>query len=301
MIDIKDFRDVTLKDKAFFKDFFSKYPSEHSDNTFPTMVCWSEYAHYRFVNVGGAVIISSEIDGDYSFRGPFGEYDNSLLIDTLKLAKEYGTDHAYEIFDKNTFLRVLKYIPKDVIVPERDFFDYVYDTELLADLPGKDFFNIRKQINKFKNKCSYKIEDISEESLESIHKFLIKWCEWKHCEENSVLNYEMSALQYAVDHYKELELSGIIIKNEEDIIALSIYEELNSDNIVVHFEKGLPKCSGSYKIINNETAKKLKGKYKFINRESDLGLPGLREAKMRYHPDHFSKVYVVKAENIPDF
>lgn len=301
MIDIDDFRDVTLKDKDFFKQFFSRYPSVHSDNTFSTMVCWSEYARYRFLTSGDAVVISSEIDGDYSFRGPFGEYDDSLLTDTLKLAKEYGTDHAYEIFDRDTILRVLKYIPKDVITPERDFFDYVYTTEQLADLPGKDFFNIRKQINKFKKKCSYKIEDIPEESPEKIHEFLVKWCEWRHCDEKKVLSYEMGALQYAVDHFKELELSGILIKNEDDIIALSVYEELNPDNIVVHFEKGLPKCSGSYKIVNNETAKRFKGKYKFINRESDLGLPGLREAKMRYHPDHFSKVYVVKAEDIPSF
>lgn len=301
MININDFRDVTLDNKEFFRNFFSRYPSDHSDNTFATMICWSDYAHYRFVNIGDAVIFSSEIEGDYSFRGPFGEYDDDLLIEVLKLAKKYGTDHAYEIFDRTTLQRLLKYISKDVIVPERDFFDYVYRTESLADLPGKNFLNIRKQINKFKNKCSYEVEDISEEKLEKIHEFLVKWCEWKQCDKKKVLNYEMDATVFAVDHFKELELKGILIKNEDEIIALAIYEELNPENVVVHFEKGLPKCSGSYKIINNETAIKLKEKYRFINRESDLGLPGLREAKMRYHPDHFSKVYIVKSGDIPDF
>lgn len=301
MIDIDDFRGVTLKDKEFFRDFFSRHPPKHSDNTFATMICWSDYAHYRYLKIGDAIIISSEIDGDYSFRGPFGEYDDPLLTDTLKLAKAYGTEHAYEIFDRPTLQRVLKYISKDAITPERDFFDYNYKTEDLADLPGKKYVNIRKQINKFRNKCSYEVEDISVEELENIHEFLVKWCEWKQCDQKKVLNYEMDATVFAVDHFEELELSGILIRNEGDIIAMSIFEELNTDAIVVHFEKGLPKCSGSYKIINNETAKRIKGKYRYINRESDLGAPGLREAKMRYHPDHFSKVYTIKSGDIPSF
>jgi len=299
MIDIDDFRDVTLDDKEFFRDFFSRYPPEHSDNIFATMICWSEYAHYRFLNIGDSIIISSEIEGDLSFRGPFGEYDDDLLVEVLKLAKEYGTENAYEIFDRKTLQRVLKYIPKDAILPERDFFDYNYKTEDLADLPGKNYVNIRKQINKFRKKCSYEVEDISEGELKNIHEFLVKWCEWKQCDQKKVLNYEMNATVFAVDHFKELELSGLLVRNEGDIIAMSIFEELNPDTAVVHFEKGLPKCSGSYKIINNETAKKVKGKYRYINRESDLGSPGLREAKMRYHPDHFSKVYKIKSGGIP--
>lgn len=299
MIDINDFSDVTLDDKEFFRDFFSRYPSQHSDNSFATMICWSEYAHYRFVNIGDAVVISSEIDGDLSFRGPFGEYDDSLLISTLNLAKKYGNDFAYEIFDKKTMLRVLKYISKDVMIQERDFFDYVYLTDNLAGLSGKNFQNIRKQINKFRNNCSYETKEISTEHLDQIHEFLVKWCEWKKCDQKKVLNYEMDATTFAVNHFRELELSGIILKNEDDIIAMAIYEELNPETIVVHFEKGLPKCRGSYKVINNETAKAVMGRYKFINRESDLGAAGLREAKMRYHPDHFSKVYRIKSGDIP--
>ncbi len=31
----------------------------------------------------------------------------------------------------------------------------------------------------------------------------------------------------------------------------------------------------------------------FVNREEDLGIPGLRQAKMEYHPDHFAEKYNV--------
>jgi len=66
----------------------------------------------------------------------------------------------------------------------------------------------------------------------------------------------------------------------------------------VHFEKGLPNCKGIYRAINAETAKILAKQYTFINRESDMGVEGIREAKMRYHPHHMVEEYIVKREDL---
>jgi len=66
----------------------------------------------------------------------------------------------------------------------------------------------------------------------------------------------------------------------------------------VHFEKGLPECKGIYRAINAETAKLLSSDYTYINRESDMGVEGIREAKMRYHPDHMVEVNFIKREEI---
>ena len=78
---------------------------------------------------------------------------------------------------------------------------------------------------------------------------------------------------------------------------MSLFEPLNAETALVHFEKGLPDCEGIYKVINAETAEFLKNKYIYINRESDLGIPGLREAKMRYHPHHMVEVSSMKRES----
>lgn len=300
MLDITDFKPVTLNNYNFFKSFYSRYPTHHSDNTFTNMVCWNDYAKYEYYYRDEAVVISSTIENEISFRGPFGKYDDELLKDVLRLAKRYGTDLAYQIFDEETKDKILSLYPKITLYPDRDYYDYVYKTEILSNLPGKKFLNIRKHINSFKKNCKYTIEPITQESLQDVSDFLVKWCEWKQCKKNPIMNYEKNATVYSVNHFKELGLSGILLKVNENISAISIYEELNPKTIVIHYEKGLPDCEGNYKVINNEVAKLVSGKYEYINRESDLGLDGLRIAKMRYYPDSFAKVYNIRSKDIPD-
>ena len=126
----------------------------------------------------------------------------------------------------------------------------------------------------------------------------MKWCEWKDCESDPTLASEKEAVIFAISHYRELELSGLAIRSNGKIGAMSLFEGLNKDTALVHFEKGLPDCKGIYRAINAETAKILAGDYTYINRESDMGVEGIREAKMRYHPHHMVEVHLLKRDEM---
>ena len=55
------------------------------------------------------------------------------------------------------------------------------------------------------------------------------------------------------------------------------------------FEKALDKFEGVYAAINYFFSRHLREKYgavKYLNREDDMGIPGLRHAKMSYRPDY---------------
>ncbi len=291
MLSRTDFHRVTMEDRPLFVSQYRLFPQVHSDNTFTNMVCWDSYAHYRFAHVSDSIIISSTIDGRTKFRPPIGPRDPELLEDLVALCVDEGDDAPLVLVDADARIRIREKYPDLHLYPDRNYFEYVYRSGDLASLPGREYLNIRRHLNRFRKNCNPVVEDIGEDNLDQVEEFLHEWCEWKNCDGEPFLAYEKEAVLCAISHLRELGLSGLLIRVFERVGAISLFEPLNATTLVVHFEKGLPDCEGIYKAINAETAEMVRDRYPFINRESDMGVPGLREAKLRYHPHHMVEVF----------
>lgn len=292
MLTLDDFTPVTLEDRAFFLDLYGKYPQQHSDMSFTTMMCWNHYAHYAYARLGDSVAIMSTIKGERTFRGPIGPHDPDALEDVLDLAVREGCAAPYYIFDEETLALVRSLHPDLPLRSDPDFADYVYLASDLENLPGKKYLTIRGHLNRFRRNCEPVVEEMRPEDLPEVREFLKKWCAWRHCDESPVLAEEKEAVLYAMNHFSDLGLSGLMIRVKGAIASISVYDDLNAETALIHFEKGLPDCEGVYKAVNQEAARRLAPDHIYINRESDVGVPGLREAKRRYHPHHMAEVYV---------
>ena len=293
----EDFRPVTLSDRDFFVNHYEQFPQIHSDNTFTNMVCWNHYAHYQYAVVEKNLIIASTIAGTTRFRPPIGTRNPMVLQSLIRLASDISDNEPIVLIDPDTAQWMREICPGINLIPDRNHFEYVYRSVDLADLPGKQYMTIRHHVNKFRKNCIYAVEPITPENHEEVKKFLIQWCEWKGCENEPVLAHEKDATFFAIDHFSELGLSGLVIRVHGKVGAMSLFERLNDDTALVHFEKGMPDCEGIYKEINAETAAVLKDDFMYINRESDLGVEGLREAKIRYHPHHMVEVFSMKRDS----
>jgi len=297
-LSIDDFKPIRLEDKHLFDKHFAKYPPVHSDNLFTTMVSWMKYGNYQYAFLEDNLIIMSQIRNQNQFRPPSGKRKKDAFNQVLKLAKEQTTDYPFGLIDVQTKDWLSKTYPKLEFIPRRQFFDYVYLASNLAELSGSDYSKIRNRLNKFKRNFSYIIEKISKENMDEIGEFLKRWCLWKDCESDPLLENERKAILYSMSHFFELELSGIAMRINGDIEAIAVYEGINTDTAVVHYEKGSPDYDGIYKAINQETAKILQKDFNFINRESDMDLPGLRKAKMSYRPHHMINVFNIDKKKI---
>ena len=297
MLTQDDFTPVTLADREFFTRHYAQFPQTHSDNTFTNMVCWNHYAHYTYAYIEKNIIIASTIGSVTRFRPPIGPRNPALLRSLIRFASDVSDNIPVNLIDPDTARWMKEVCPGINLVPDRNYYEYVYLASDLADLPGKNYLTIRRQVNKFRRNCTHVVEPISKENWAEVKRFLIEWCEWKGCEGDEVLAHEKDAVFFAIDHFDELPLSGLAIRVFSKVGAISLFERLNDDTALVHFEKGLPDCEGIYKAINTETATRLAKNFTYINRESDLGVAGLREAKMWYHPHHMVEVCSLKRDS----
>ena len=297
-LSIDDFKPIKLEDKHLFDKHYEKYPPVHSDNLFTTMISWREYGKYKYAFLEDNLIIMSQVKNQVQFRPPSGKRKKEVFDKVLRLAKEQTSNYPFGLIDDQTKDWLLNNYPKLEFIPRRQFFDYIYLASNLADLPGSAYSKIRNRLNKFKRNFEYSVEKISKENINELGEFLKRWCLWKDCESDPLLENEKKAILYSMSHFFELKLSGIAMRINGEIEAIAVYEGMNPDTAVVHYEKGSPDFDGIYKAINQETAKIIQKDFMFINRESDMNLPGLRKAKMSYRPHHMIEVSHIEKKNL---
>ena len=173
---------------------------------------------------------------------------------------------------------------------DRDGYDYVYDINGLSELRGKKYQKKRNHLNRFLSlypDCHG--EPITEENAAIVSAMIEKWYNLRQ-QDDPVADYHMekAALRKAMEKRRQLQLEGYCLFVNGECVAMSLASALSETVFDVHFEKALEKTEGAYTAINYYFSRYLREKYgavKYLNREDDMGLPGLRHAKLSYRPD----------------
>ena len=115
--------------------------------------------------------------------------------------------------------------------------------------------------------------------------FEAKWYKANRTDDDQEeLTDERKSMIFALNHFKELNLLGGAIRIDHKLVAFTFGSPINQDTFGVHVEKADTDYEGAYSIINQEFASRIPEQYVYVNREEDLGIPGLRKAKLSYNP-----------------
>lgn len=173
----------------------------------------------------------------------------------------------------------------------RDTFDYVYDINDLADLKGRKFQKKRNHFNRFRAEHpDYQVLPINVCNLALAQQMVNEWYRIRMKEDpDGDYLLENIAMARAFQNFGWLEMEGIMLLDGGEVLAITMGSRLNENTFDIHFEKAREDVEGAYNAVNCEFARYLRLKYpevEFLNREDDLGLEGLRKAKLSYNPHH---------------
>ncbi|HJJ48334.1 MAG TPA: phosphatidylglycerol lysyltransferase domain-containing protein [Methanocorpusculum sp.] len=281
------FKPLTLADKPVFDKYCARYPQYHSEASFVTIYAWNDSHPCTYCDTGTHLVYTI---GEAIFA-PIGAPDTNLFESVLACARKQKLPLA---FADTTYLDYMQRTHPDILLNEnRSYAEYYYETKVLASLHGRAYQTIRKQINRFNARHIYTVEPISDTNMPEILAFLDTWGARNITTDNIFKRDELKAVKITLAHMNELACEGIALRIEGQIRALAVWELLPNKVALIHYEKADKDFEGIYKIINLETARALCGRCDWINRESDVDSPGLREAKLRYHPHHLCKIWYV--------
>jgi len=99
-------------------------------------------------------------------------------------------------------------------------------------------------------------------------------------------------------------MDGILLMDGGKVLAVTMGSRMGPDTFDIHFEKAREDVDGAYTVVNQEFARYLRLKYPdaaYLDREDDMGLEGLRRAKLSYNPHHLvEKFQATWAEDLYD-
>lgn len=184
---------------------------------------------------------------------------------------------------------------------DRNGFDYLYEIDRLADLPGKKLHAKRNHIRRFDEQFpDWLAEDITPANVPECVELERQWTAIRQEEEGGeeTVSEETVAVIEALYHMDKLGLEGLLIRADGSPVAFSLGGLITPECFDVNFEKSFGDIQGAYPAINREMARLVRERHpqvKWLNREDDLGLEGLRRAKLSYQPDVLVAKYTARA------
>lgn len=298
---ILKFKEVSLDDKDIIDSFVRKEGFRSCDGAFTNYYVWHKAFKTFWCIEDGFLIIKARRYGEDFFLPPIGGRDEDLLTIMHKIMDENNGSLCMHGVVREHKERIAKVMPEMEFAEARDDWDYVYLQEKLATLSGRKLHGQKNHYNAFiKEHPDFTYEDITPENIEECLALGNAWCDERVVEDPSI-EEEREALTESIKNFKELGLRGGCLRWDGRVQAFSYGTKINSDTAVIHVEKAVRGVRGAYIAMTKEFAAHAWTDVKYLNREEDMGMPGLRKAKLDLKPEFMIEKFNVHygISNVP--
>lgn len=297
MAELIEFHRVTLDDRTRVEEYRKLNPYCNCDYSFGNLYNWgffykTEIAFHKDMMV---VRFRYEDDTRTAYLMPIGDGDFADVLMDMEYTMEQtegGPLVLMSVIEKGVELLQMTRPENLHIIENRDYADYIYLREKLATLSGKKLQSKRNHVNRFKRMYpDYQYEEINQENVKECLAVEDAW--YAVSDRTEDIQEERRMVRTALSEFEEIGLSGGCIRVDGKIIAFTLGMPISNCCFGVHVEKADINYEGSFAIINQEFAKRIPEEFESVNREEDLGIEGLRKAKLSYKPKLIMEKFTV--------
>jgi len=278
------FTTIEPEDIELIRIYIQKYQFWTCDYNAANLFSWSAFMNVRW--------------GMYKDRMLFYNYNSQFMLYPLGEPFSVAELHSMsKMMENEGFKGNFISVPEEYVEKDRSIIDdfevvydpcnsdYLYITEKLAALKGRKLHKKKNLVSQFRrNYPGYKVEVFRKEHIGSCLDLADKWSADQSEVPDEGKMLELQVMERALNNCTKIGLEGLLLFHDRKLIAFSLFSGQREDMATVHFEKFDYDYKGSAQVINQETALFLKDRFKYLNREQDVGLEGLRKAKLSYEP-----------------
>lgn len=293
-----NFKPLKLEDKTIFDCFVLPQDFRHSEASFSNMYTWQEAWDIQMAVEGSGLYIWMYSDVYKPFMlPPYLKDPNESIEPYMRKCEEYMAGKGGVFYIKCATPRMVEKIRNDCgdrydFVYDEYNSEYVYYAQDLIDLSGKKYHSKRNHINAFLRTYQSEFALYEDRYRDECLRLQEDWATGKDADPREA-EEELLSITKALDHWRELNFKGCVIKIAGEVVAFSFGEQISEDTAIIHIEKARSDYNGLFTYVNNAFVKNVWSHCTYINRAEDMGVPGIRKAKQSYHPAFMLEKYDV--------
>lgn len=280
---------LTIEDRELIERYYDINRFPNSECNFTNMLMWQKgyNIHYAIVE-GFLCLFASNPSTGFFCHFPIGLGDVKPALDKLIFYfKEQGKPFNMRPLTKCMKDKIEQGYPERFIYTEhREYFDYIYSVNELIELKGKKLHPKRNHLNNFITDYDFTYGMINESNVQACRDAVVNWI----TERPGADMDEVVAVNTVFNNYFKLNVKGAYLQVEDKIVAVTVGED-HHGYVLVHIEKADTNYRGVYAAVNQMFLQNEWQGYELVNREEDMGIEGLRKAKLSYQPRHLVEKY----------
>jgi hypothetical protein len=292
------FNKIQLQDKEILEPYYKANSYRNCELTFANTFAWSQFYQIEYTIIDQCLVYKT-VSKEPQFIYPIGDGDKrGIIVKMMDYCEENKIPFGLRLINEEMFQEL------DLMFPElfqieydRDMADYIYLSEDLFKLSGKKYHGKKNHVNKFKATYQWSYERINESNKNECIDMAIEWSKLHNTDEDESKSMEIKVTMDMIKYFDELKLSGGLLRVDNRVVAFSIGEPVGKDCFVIHVEKAFSDIQGAYPMINQQMVQDYGVNYMYINREEDMGVEGLRKAKLSYKPAILLEKGIVTMKN----